>query len=61
MNNSTEQPDKNGAGTAFDFENCKGQCGYTVWCRECMKAREAELKAREIAEAQKEAGTDGEG
>jgi len=22
-----------------DYENCKGQCGYTPLCRECMKGR----------------------
>ncbi|MCK9230656.1 MAG: DUF4185 domain-containing protein [Syntrophales bacterium] len=31
-----------------DFQNCKGQCGYTEWCRRCMEERkeirEAELK-----------------
>ena len=34
-----------------DFENCKGQCGYTIWCRACMeetrkRIREAELKEK---------------
>jgi len=22
-----------------DFENCRGQCGYTPWCRECRESR----------------------
>ena len=22
-----------------DFESCRGQCGYTPWCRECMESR----------------------
>jgi len=22
------------------WENCKGQCGYTPWCRECMLEKE---------------------
>ena len=30
-----------------DFENCKGQCGYTVWCRECMANRKKELAEAE--------------
>jgi hypothetical protein len=38
-----------------DFENCKGQCGYTIWCRACMEEtkkliREAEQKERERAD-----------
>ena len=23
-----------------DFENCKGRCGYTPWCRACREERE---------------------
>ncbi len=23
----------------LDYENCRGKCGYTPWCRECMAAR----------------------
>jgi hypothetical protein len=30
-----------------DFENCKGQCGYTIWCRECMANRKKELSEAE--------------
>jgi hypothetical protein len=22
-----------------DFDNCRGQCGYTPWCRACMASR----------------------
>jgi hypothetical protein len=22
-----------------DFDNCRGQCGYTPWCRACMESR----------------------
>lgn len=22
-----------------DFQNCKGQCGYTEWCRQCIEER----------------------
>jgi hypothetical protein len=38
-----------------DYENCKGQCGYTVWCRACMEEtkkliREAELREIERRE-----------
>jgi hypothetical protein len=38
-----------------DFENCKGQCGYTTWCRTCMEERkklqiEAEQKENDHAD-----------
>lgn len=38
-----------------DFENCKGQCGYTIWCGACMEERkklqrEAEQKERDHAD-----------
>ncbi|HRR40004.1 MAG TPA: DUF1893 domain-containing protein [Syntrophales bacterium] len=23
----------------LEYELCRGQCGYTPWCRECMKSR----------------------
>jgi len=23
----------------IDFDNCKGQCGYTRWCKACMEER----------------------
>ena len=29
-----------------DFENCKGACGYTIWCRACMEARKEEERRR---------------
>ncbi len=22
-----------------DFDGCRGQCGYTIWCRECKESR----------------------
>jgi len=22
-----------------DFDNCRGRCGYTPWCRQCMESR----------------------
>jgi hypothetical protein len=22
-----------------DFDDCKGQCGYTPWCKACMESR----------------------
>ena len=30
-----------------DFENCKGQCGYTIWCRECIASRERQASEAE--------------
>ena len=30
-----------------DFENCKGRCGYTIWCRECMASRERQMSEAE--------------
>jgi hypothetical protein len=30
-----------------DFDNCKGQCGFTPWCKACMESRkEAERLIR---------------
>lgn len=34
-----------------DFENCKGQCGYTIWCRACMEERKKLLDEVERKEA----------
>jgi hypothetical protein len=34
-----------------DFENCKGQCGYTLWCRACMEERKILLREDERKEA----------
>jgi len=34
-----------------DFENCKGQCGYTQWCRACMEERKKLLNEAERKEA----------
>jgi hypothetical protein len=39
-----------------DFENCKGRCGYTPWCRACLEERK---KLQREAE-QKEKDHDGE-
>ena len=41
--------------TDEDFENCKGQCGYTPWCRACKEEikkmlSEAERKKMEERE-----------
>jgi hypothetical protein len=27
-------------------ENCKGQCGYTPWCRDCMMQKQKILEER---------------
>ncbi len=45
------------SGSDEDFENCKGQCGYTIWCRACMEERkklqrEAERKEKDHADKQ---------
>jgi hypothetical protein len=34
-----------------DFENCKGQCGYTQWCRACMEERNKLLDEAQRKEA----------
>jgi hypothetical protein len=34
-----------------DFENCKGQCGYTIWCRACMEERKRMIDELERKEA----------
>jgi hypothetical protein len=34
-----------------DFENCKGRCGYTQWCRACMEERKILLDEAERKEA----------
>jgi len=34
-----------------DFENCKGQCGYTIWCRACMEERKKLIDEAERKEA----------
>jgi hypothetical protein len=33
-----------------DWENCKGQCGYTRFCRQCMKERDRLIREKEQAE-----------
>ena len=33
-----------------DFENCKGRCGYTQWCRACMEERKELLREAEEKE-----------
>lgn len=35
---------------ASDFENCKGRCGYTQWCRACMEERKKMLDEAEQRE-----------
>jgi len=32
-----------------DWENCKGQCGYTRFCRQCMKERDRLIREKEQA------------
>ena len=37
---STTEPNSGPDGKPEDdFENCKGKCGYTIWCRACMEER----------------------
>jgi hypothetical protein len=43
------QPDPD-PGSDEDFENCKGQCGYTIWCRACMEERNKLLREAEQKE-----------
>jgi hypothetical protein len=33
-----------------DWENCKGQCGYTLFCRQCMQERDRLIREKEQAE-----------
>ena len=33
-----------------DWENCKGHCGYTRFCRQCMKERDRLIREKEQAE-----------
>ena len=33
-----------------DWENCKGQCGYTRFCRQCMQERDRLIREKEQAE-----------
>jgi hypothetical protein len=28
------------------WENCKGQCGYTPWCRDCLLQKEKLVEER---------------
>jgi hypothetical protein len=43
-----------------DFENCKGQCGYTIWCRACMEETKKLLhEAEQKKLAEREALYDG--
>ena len=34
----------------FDWENCKGQCGYTRFCRQCKQERDNLIREKEQAE-----------
>jgi len=36
-----------------DFENCKGRCGYTQWCRACREERTKLLDEDERKEAKR--------
>jgi hypothetical protein len=33
-----------------DWENCKGQCGYTRFCRQCMQERDRLIREKKQAE-----------
>ena len=33
-----------------DWENCKGQCGYTRFCHQCMQERDRLLREKKQAE-----------
>jgi hypothetical protein len=33
-----------------DWENCKGQCGYTRFCRQCMQDRDRLIREKKQAE-----------
>ncbi len=49
----SSEPGPQAPAPAFDedFENCKGQCGYTQWCRACMEERKKLLREAEQKEA----------
>jgi len=35
-----EEPDKQQKPDFLDdFDNCKGQCGYTPWCKDCRESK----------------------
>lgn len=53
MSDKAEKVTDNSLEGDDDFENCKGRCGYTIWCRECMKARDEAIRAQEEAEFRK--------
>ena len=53
LSEKKKSADDGGADQDDDFENCKGRCGYTIWCRECMKERETAIRAQEEAEFRK--------
>jgi hypothetical protein len=40
-----------------DWENCKGQCGYSRFCRQCMKERDRLIREKKIAERKRYGGT----
>jgi len=33
-----------------DWENCKGQCGYTTFCSQCTRERDRLIREKERAE-----------
>ncbi len=53
MSDQAEKVNNGNLAEDDDFENCKGRCGYTIWCRECMKARDEAIRAQEEAEFRK--------
>jgi hypothetical protein len=39
-----------------DWENCKGQCGYTTFCSQCTRERDRLIREKELAEQKLRAG-----
>jgi len=33
-----------------DWENCRGQCGYTRFCNQCMQERDRLIREKKLAE-----------
>ena len=38
------------ADSMTDWENCKGQCGYTTFCSQCTRERDRLIREKEEAE-----------
>ena len=53
MDQSQENQTTAPAPAKDDFENCKGQCGYTQWCRACMEEKKKLLDEMERKEAER--------